>query len=199
MHRRYGLCQSLQHHQVCWCVIICDYISLPLLLMSKLTRKILINFFLIAWLCFFTWAGVNILLSNPKQIARDKDFITNEINPNIKTIDSFKFANHRLPTVAEFHKIKHGNSDNLGNANYVKQYKDVDDDVKSYVKNIDWSDNYVLGVWRGDWWEYYISYQHKYVTNDTRQSDGFIALLEFIVIGLIPLSLWLWFNRKNIP
>jgi len=79
------------------------------------------------------------------------------------SIDSFKNINHRLPTVSEFDKIVNGNSGNLGNTDYIRDDKFLDFRIKLQARNIDWSKNYVLGVWRGEWWEYYISSSQKYI------------------------------------
>jgi hypothetical protein len=95
--------------------------------------------------------------------TRDNNTAKERMRRCVFSIDSFKNINHRLPTVSEFDKIVNGNSGNLGNTDYIRDDKFLDFRIKLQVRNIDWSKNYVLGVWRGEWWEYYISSSQKYI------------------------------------
>jgi len=95
--------------------------------------------------------------------TRDNNTVKERMRRCVFLIDSFKNINHRLPTVSEFDKIVNGNSGNLGNTDYIRDDKFLDFRIKLQVRNIDWSKNYVLGVWRGEWWEYYISSSQKYI------------------------------------
>ncbi|HEY4195789.1 MAG TPA: hypothetical protein VGM63_09660 [Mucilaginibacter sp.] len=142
--------------------------------------------------------GADFFSGTPKQIQKDKAFIINEINPYISTIDSFKKINNRLPSVSEFGNIKHSKSDKLGNAEYIREDRYVSSDIKELVKNTDWSDNYVLAVWRGEWFEYYISKNHKYITNNYSKKDGMIGLIICLVVGCIPAAINFWFVYKHV-
>jgi len=137
--------------------------------------------------------GISMLKQTPKQIRKDKDFIKLSINPNIALIDSFKQIHHRLPTINEFNVINH-----RGDVDYIREEKFVDNDIIDEVKGIDWSDNYVLSVWRGEWAEYYISSQHKYIINNYSILDGWIGLLYSVIFGIAPWAIFLFIQAiKN--
>jgi hypothetical protein len=148
------------------------------------------------WLLLFTGIGLHFLIGATKQLQKDKDFLKRRIDPGIATIDSFKTIHARLPSVKEFEKIKNGSASNLGSQNYIRNLSDVDAEIKSKVKDMDWSDNYVLAVWRGEWWEYYISRNHVYVTNGYSIADGWIAMVAALIVGALPL-IGLVFHRMH--
>lgn len=165
--------------------------------MFKLFRVFYLYPFIIGWFAIFAWCGIDSFTGAPQQIAKDGIFIATQIKPHIKTIDSFKVVNHRLPSVAEFHKIKHGNSPDLGNEDYIREEVFVDKDIKGAVKNMDWTNNYVLSVWRGEWAEYYISDGNKYITNNYSLADGSIGALVCFVIAVIPAAIFAMYKRRK--
>jgi len=138
------------------------------------------------WLLSFVFMGISMLKQAPEQIGKDNYFIKHEINPNIALIDSFKQIHSRLPTVNEFNALNH-----RGNVDYIREEKFVDNDIIDEAKGINWSDNYVLWVWRGEWSEYYISSSHKYITNGYSIWDGRIGMLVCVIFGLIPWVIFL--------
>jgi hypothetical protein len=50
--------------------------------------------------------------------------------------------------------------------------------------------HYMIAVWRGEWHEYYISWRHQYDNNSFTMTDGFVFMMVFIFIGLVPLLIW---------
>jgi hypothetical protein len=146
--------------------------------MLKPSIKVVLLSLSVGWAVMLIAYGINVYIDAPVQIQRDKDFIKNSINPYISTIDSFRVINQRLPTVQEFNEMKRGSSPNLGNAQYIRSEQFVDDEVKEYVKGIDWRHNYVLAVWRGEWLGYYISAGKKYVTNNYTIGGAFFGMLS---------------------
>lgn len=165
--------------------------------MPKSILNIILLVFLSIWLLFFAWVGFGMFKDTDKQIKKDQLFITKEIMPAIKSIDSFKTANHRLPTATEFAAIKHEQSAGLGKIDYIRDGKNIDSKISDLTKNTDWSKNYVLAFWRGERWEYYISAGDNYITNDYNSYDGAFAFLICSIIGCLPLGLYLWFNRSK--
>lgn len=149
----------------------------------------------LGWAVMLIAYGIHVYIDAPAQIQRDKDFIKNSINPYIATIDSFKVINERLPTIEEFNKLKHGTSPNLGNAEYIRSEQFVDDEVKEYVKDIDWQHNYVLAVWRGEWLEYYVSTGKKYVTNNYTIGGAIFGMLLIFSLALVPLVVFVFYRR----
>ncbi|MEO3405375.1 hypothetical protein AAFN85_15805 [Mucilaginibacter sp. CAU 1740] len=148
----------------------------------------IIYFVAVIWLLVCIGVGFGFLFDAPYQTKKDRDFIKYQIDPNITTIDSFRSVNGRLPSVAEFERIKNNSTGNYGNQSYIREPKFVDAEIKDKVKDLDWNNNYVLAVWRGEWWEYYISRNHVYVTNNYKPVDGWIGKLIFFIIGVIPLT-----------
>ena len=54
-------------------------------------------------------------------------------------------------------------------------------------ENIDWDNNYMLSAWRGEWNEFYCSWNNEFSTDEYGWDDGIIALIIFCIIGIIPL------------
>ncbi len=141
--------------------------------------------------------GFGMFKDTDKQLKKDQQFITKEILPAIKSIDSFKTTDHRLPTAAEFAAIKPWQSAGLSKIDYIRNDKNIDSKISEVVKGTDWSKNYVLAFKRGESWEYYTSADDKYITNDYNSYDGAFAFLICSIIGCVPLGLYLWFNRSK--
>ena len=156
------------------------------------------------WLIFFILIGVLAIQSTPKQIEKDKRFIDEQIKPRVEFIDSFRKLNNRLPSQKEF-KIwqyrflnhdyrKRPLSDSLINeiesslmdGDYIRNDSEMYDELKPYPKNIDWSKNYVLSVWRGEWNEYYTSWNNHYEGNNYNWTSSIIGAIEMLLVGLLP-------------
>jgi len=146
----------------------------------------------LSWLILCLYFGIGILINAPNQIRKDAIFIKNEINPNIAIIDTFKKSKGRLPTASEFTLIDH-----RANVDYIREERLVDNEIKSNVVGIDWSKNYVLWVWRGEWAEYYLSSSNKYITNNYSEIDGIIGLIICIIFGILPLSILLLSRQRK--
>lgn len=114
----------------------------------------------IAWFVLFFWIGTSILFETPTQMAKDKEFIKEEFDPKIALIEHFKADHHRLSEVSEYEQMINGDFTTLGSS-YIRNIKQIDDEIKDQVKEVNWSDSYVLAIWRGEWSEYYISAGHK--------------------------------------
>ena len=63
----------------------------------------------------------------------------------------------------------------------------VPSEIRDEVEDIDWSNEYVIAVWRGEWFEFYISEGERYITNDFGYSDAIKNFILTIGVGLLPL------------
>jgi hypothetical protein len=63
-------------------------------------------------------------------------------------------------------------------------------------KNADWNKDFAIGVWRGEWTEYYFSWTDSYDTNNYSCTDGYIGLAVMTGIGFFPLLFW-WLNIRR--
>jgi hypothetical protein len=150
------------------------------------------------WLAIFVWAGISFIKDAPIQIQKDKDFIKQQINPNVVTVDSFKTINRRLPSVKEFEQIKQGNSGYLGNQIYIRDSNLVAKEIKEKVKGMNWANDYVIGVWRGEWMEYYISRNHEYITNNYNLKDGYKDMAFSFIVAIVPLLIVLISRNRRL-
>lgn len=164
------------------------------------------------WLAWWTYIGIGILMNAPRQIKKDQSFILEKIKPSVDFIEGFKKKHERLPTKREFYTWEreyykdYGTNlnepiDSLisGNISYIKSCSDLQNELseehKIECKSIDWSKDYMISVWRGEWNEYYLSWENLYKGNGYSLKDGFIALVVNLCIGFIPMLIW-WISRR---
>jgi hypothetical protein len=143
--------------------------------------KIVLYFWL--FICFLF--GIISLFSVPDQMKKDRQFIEKEIKPSILVANNFKAKFKRLPTCTEFDSLVfHKYSSRI-----LRDNKDLTEDIKSY--KIPDSNSFIIGVWRGEWEEYYISWLNKFITNNYKWEDGFKGLFVFLIIGFAPLAIYI--------
>jgi len=169
------------------------------------------------WLVFWLYAGVSMVLDTPEQIASDKKFIEKEIKPSVDFVKNFKTINGRLPNNREYYTwqreyYKDYSSDltqqvdslipGLGSKQYIRKLTDAVSNDYDKFKNADWNKDFAIGVWRGEWSEYYFSWTDSYDSNNYSWLDGFIGLAGMTGIGIFPLLFW-WLDirkrRKTSP
>jgi hypothetical protein len=164
------------------------------------------------WTSFWIYAGVGIFKDTPYQIEKDKEFIEKQINPCIDFVENFKIENNRLPNYREFYTwerdyFKDYTSDlkqeidslipGMGSVQYLRStYGIISNDLGKF-KEANWRNDYAIGVWRGDWVEYYFSWNKTYDTNNYSWANGFSALITLTGIGLIPLVFWVIYLKKR--
>ncbi|MBK8551214.1 MAG: hypothetical protein IPL53_09215 [Ignavibacteria bacterium] len=158
------------------------------------------------WIALWLVLGTLMFLETPKQIEKDKKFIADEIKPSVDFVKNFKMTNNRLPTNREYYNwqreyFKDYSSDmkqqvdsltpGFGRNRYIRKLTDVviDDDYSKF-KNADWNKDFAIGIWRGEWTEYYFSWTDNYDSNNYSWGDGFFGLAIMIGIGLFPLLFW---------
>ena len=156
--------------------------------------------------------------TTPKQIEKDKRFIEENIKPSVECIDSFRKLNKRLPSQREFkiyhYRIYHHNfrkeiSDDslekrIGSSiidppqpDYIRNDSDMPDELKPFPKSIDWSKNYALSIWRGEWNEYYTSWNNRYIGNNYSWTSSILGSIEMLFIGLLPFLVSAFLRKYN--
>lgn len=163
------------------------------------------------WLTFWLFAGIFMLLDTPVQTAKDKDFIEKEIKPSVDFVKNFKTSNDRFPNYREYYTwqreyYKDYSSDltqnvdslisGLGRKQYIRKLTDVASNDYEKFKNADWKKDFAIGVWRGEWTEYYFSWTDHYDSNNYSWKDRFIGFTVMIIIGIFPLLFW-WLAKKK--
>lgn len=173
--------------------------------------KIFLKILTFLWLAFWVFIGTVMFLETPKQIERDKLFVENEIKPSVDFIKNFKTKNNKLPTNREYYTWQREyhrdySSDltqqfdslipGFGTRQYIRKLNDVVNDDYGKFKNADWTKDFAIGVWRGDWTEYYFSWSDSYDTNNFSSIGSFVSLLLTCIWGLLPLIIW-WRNNRQ--
>ncbi len=174
--------------------------------------KILLIIITVLWTSFWIYAGIGIFKDTPYQIKKDKEFVENEIKPCVDFVESFKTENSRLPNYREFFTWERDyfndyTSDlkqeidslipGMGRVQYIRSnYGIISNDINKF-KEANWRTDYAIGVWRGDWMEYYFSWNKTYDTNNYSWSDGSTTLMTLTGIGLFPLIFWWIYFRKR--
>ena len=125
-------------------------------------------------------------------MAKDKLFIETYLKPNVNFVEQFRRMHNRLPTNKEFHS----QSPQL-TVEYIRSQHDVPDEISTDTKGIDWSKNYVIAVWRGEWNEYYISHGEKFITNEYGPSDGIIGFIVCLGFGAVPIIIYFLVKKKK--
>lgn len=177
--------------------------------------KALLKIFIFTWLTLWLTVGVLIFIETPEQIERDRLFIENEIKPSVTFIEDFKQKHYRLPSNREYYSWRrefhedytsdmNQPVDSLISPNgcYIRKSEniivgDVGINNAHLLEGVDWSKEYAIGIWRGEWFEYYFSWNKTYYTNNYNWAKATFSMLFFIGIGLVPLFLWLLFKKKK--
>jgi len=164
------------------------------------------------WLAFWLFIGTSMYLETPGQIDKDKQFIEKEIKPSVDFIKNFKATNNRLPTNREYYTWqreyhKDYSSDltqqvdslipGLGTKRYIRKLSDVANEDHDKFKNADWTKDFAIGVWRGEWTEYYYSWTDSYDANHYTWFNSSFSLILMFVIGLLPLFIWWYYRRQR--
>ncbi|AKQ45032.1 hypothetical protein TH63_04330 [Rufibacter radiotolerans] len=166
----------------------------------------------IIWAVFILIYGFSIFLDTPNQIQRNIDFVEKNIKPSVIFINQFKVENGRLPSNREYftwHRDYYEDytSDlnqkvdslipGLGRRQYIRHIAQVVSGDEYKFKKADWKKDYAIGLWNGDYWEYYFSWSNSYERTSNSWQDGYIGLGITTTLGLIPLIIWLFINKKK--
>ena len=137
------------------------------------------------WFGVFTYIGIEIFKQTPEIIERNKIFLHDTIMPLVDYVENFKKTNGRLPTLIEFNSSLNIPSNEY--ETYIRDPKFVPTEIAYEVQDLDWSNNYVIVIWRGEWFEFYISDRKRDSLNNFDCLDGLRNLVITIIIGVIPL------------
>lgn len=166
------------------------------------------------WIAFWLFAAISIFLDTPKQITSHKKYIETEIKPSVDFVKKFKVNNGRLPNNREYYSweseyYKDYSSDltqkfdslipDMSTKFYIRKTSDALANDYEKFKNADWEKDFAIGVWNGEWTQYYFSWTDEYVESNFTWTDGLIGLIGMIGFGLAPLMFWWFFiwRKKN--
>ena len=173
--------------------------------------KTILKILTFIWLTFWLYGGILMFLETPIQIEKDKSFIKTEIKPSVDFIKKFNQNNGRLPNNREYYTwhrsfYKDYSSDltqkvdslipGFGPNVYIRKLSDVVNNDHNKFKKADWNKDFAIGVWRGEWTEYYFSWTDSYDSNKYSWKDGYESLAFMIGIGVFPLLLW-WLKGRR--
>ncbi len=171
--------------------------------------RLILKVLTFVWIVFWLTLGISILIGTPKQIEKDRIFIENEIKPSVDFVYNFKKANNKLPNYREFYTwardyYKDYSSDltqkedsliaGEGLKMYIRKQTDFEINDKKF-DNVDWTKNFAIAVWRGEWFEYYYSWTDTYDTNNYSWKSSIWGFVLYQIVGLLPLIFWK--RRKN--
>ncbi|HEV2693126.1 MAG TPA: hypothetical protein VG347_09555 [Verrucomicrobiae bacterium] len=124
------------------------------------------DIFRLIWRWWAYFCGVVVLLliclyvvATLKQSRKDKVFTEAELVPLASYVETFRDSQHRLPSDAEFQAWASTNRENKAVWYYTKK--------PSFMS--DWGSpgrDFVVGAWRGEWTEYYRSWDKKTFDGD---------------------------------
>ncbi len=161
----------------------------------RIFYRILIFLWTIAWLAIGILALIDIT-------DTDSEFTQKEIKPSVDFIKKYISINNRLPTNREYytwqrdyHKIYCSdlNQQNdslipgLGPIQYLRSSTDFISTDQYKCKNANWNNDFAIGAWNGDFWEYYFSWTDSYDTGNHSWTERLLGLIISIGIGFIPL------------
>jgi hypothetical protein len=170
--------------------------------MSKFLK--ILNFL---WIGTWLFIGVINFMVIPTQIKEDQEFYEKEIKPSVKFIEAFKQKNLRLPNYREFYTWSRDyNKDFSSDLNqevdsligsdchslkYIRRESDIiiRNDVEKF-QGADWSKDYAISVWRGEWTEYYFSWKNENGPSINDWAISIIVLLAMSFIAFIPTVIW---------
>jgi hypothetical protein len=174
--------------------------------------RIIAAIFTIIWTGFWFFIGISSLLVTPKQINKDKNFVDTKLKPAVEFTKQFKKDSGRLPNNREFYNWEREyyndyssdltqKSDSLipdfGTVQYIRHTSDVIDGEQWKFKSADWKKDFSIGVWRGEWMEYYYSWDNSYDTNNYSWRGAYISLFAYCLLGLLPFIFWWRFYNQR--
>jgi hypothetical protein len=156
-------------------------------------KKVILIIIGIGWLTLWLlWALIFGLNEVPNQISKNREFKDAELVPLVNKVDSFLTTHGRLPTEGEFNKMYR----TLTHLPTVEYYQaDSFEGIPELKQAERGTKNYVVVVWRGEWNEYYTSWNQHYSVDDFQSSNGIYNLLLSLVIGGLPLLLIIRFVK----
>lgn len=158
------------------------------------------------WATVWISVGIGVFFDTPEQIERDDSYFEKEIKPSIDFVENFKLTNKRLPNYREYYTwARDYYEDYTSELNqtvdsliavdtqshkYIRSNNDIVSEDLSKFKDADWSKDYAIVDWRGEWNEYYYSRGKKYDGNNYSWRSGLFSLIVMIIVGLLPLLGW---------
>lgn len=149
----------------------------------------------IFWLILsLVWPAIFGFSEAPKQVSKNLKYKNSEFVPLINKVDSFLTTKKRLPTDVEFYRM-------YRTLTYLPTVEYYPADQFEGIPELDriekGPNNYILVSWRGEWNEYYTSWNNYYSVDKLHGSNGFYNFLYSLIIGGLPLLLILTLLNKR--
>jgi len=164
-------------------------------------------FLTILWASFWIFIGIGLFLETPNQIEKDNEFIKNKLKPCVEFVQNFEKENKRLPNYREFYvwdrnffKDYTGGGDSLISmyGKYIRSENNIISNDLGKFEKANWKTDYAIGIWRGEWMEYYFSWTDSYDTNNYSWNGAFIGLLIYLGLAIVPIiSLWFYYRKRK--
>jgi hypothetical protein len=148
--------------------------------MRNITLRFLSSLFWLVSIVFFS-GGLVAIWHTPTQMENGKILRDTTMNPAVEFVISYHSKTGRLPSYSEFENWKK----NKGRDNEALFL------ILSGSAPTDWpfdeikEDNFGIGVWHGEWNEYYSSAKDHYTSDDFGWLDGIKIMLLFWLVSVI--------------
>jgi len=167
------------------------------------------------WACFFSIMAIDFLVQTPDQMEKDKRFISQYLQPRIDFVQNFSDAAGRVPSQNEYidyqlkrdpSRVDPANEESLrrfgSNEFFTAAEKDrLLDELADQINVQEMPyEGWIVSAWRGEWSEFYTSWDNRYYTNNWSWQSGIAQSLYCFIIGFGPLAIYflvLFFRGKN--
>ena len=134
------------------------------------------------WLAIWLIAIVMMVGYTPFQISKDKEFIS-RIDSATACLEKFELLLGHDQFKAHFQ-----NGNNSKDCFALVYFDKVP--KNDYTEEIEVpTGSWAVGVWRGEWREFYLKWNKRYLTNHFTWASLFAYVLEAVLIGGLPVSL----------
>jgi len=125
-----------------------------------------------------------LVLLSAKQINKNRLQLA-EMQECVGKVEAFRSQNHRLPTKEEFHGILAGlarHNVSLGEFELSSTPQDCPIQVPGGWPN---ASGWVMYYWRGEWYEYYTSWNNRYTLTEQASWWGFCGPMLFSPLAAV--------------
>jgi hypothetical protein len=165
------------------------------------------------WFGFCVFGIFEILLYKNEITEKEQSFINTQILPAVRFVTDFQLKEKHLPSKREFFlwereyfhdfSINVDDTINTANINILTKYNKTEIDLlaidfKNKLKDFDWSKDYVLEVWNGEWFWYYFSSSDTFYKSNYTHNDAIIGVSTYLILGITPLVFWYRNNKKKL-
>jgi hypothetical protein len=139
--------------------------------------KFVRNIFLWGWLAFFFFFGMITLINTPEQMKKDEQFVEWNVKKPVRSIKEYILKHDSLPPQSNYDAL------------IITENANIPRELRGKIDSIPKS-GWILGVWRGEWMVYYISWKDEYIVSRWTWGDAITQFLVSSVIGIIPMGIY---------